>query len=322
MPLPEAYLEQIRAVPGVVSATHSSWFGGSYQGEENEFPVFPVVPGEYFEMYPELVVPPGQLEAWKADRTGAIVGRSTAERFGFEVGDRVPLQGTIYRRIDGSDTWEFTIDGIYQGVKKGMDETQFLFHYEFFNEARDLEQDLVGWYIARVEDPQQGAAVARAIDERFANSEYETETMSEKAFVQNFAKQIGDIGTILRWVLTAVFFTILLVAGNTMAQSVRERVSELAVLKTLGFTDRGVLALVLAESVVLALTAGAAGLLVGWLLVEIGGDPTKGKLAIFHFPGADVAAGAGFALLLGLVAGSLPAIRAMRLRIVDALRSA
>jgi putative ABC transport system permease protein len=318
-PLPLSYRSRIAAIPGVKEVCHATWFGGKYQNEENLFPVFPVDPASFMSMYPEYVLPPEQLQAWIDDRTGAVVGRQIADRYGFEIGDRVPLQGTIYRQADGGDTWEFTIRGIYDGAEPGVDETLFLFQYDFLNESREEGRDLIGWYIVRVEDPDSAARVAQAIDERFANSPYETESMPEKAFVQNFAKQIGNVGAILRAVLTAVFFTILLVAANTMAQSVRERVGELAVLKTLGFSDAKVLALVLAESLALAVLAGGIGLAVGVAMVAAG-DPTGGRLPAFRFPPAAGALGAACVVALGVAAGLLPAVQAMRLRIVDALR--
>ena len=319
-PLPLAYQERIASIPGVLLATHATWFGGKYQNEENAFPVFPVVPQEYLALYPEFLLDEEERERWFAERASAVIGRATAERFELEVGDRFPLQGTIFRLDDGGSTWEFTIAGIYEGNEAGVDETQVFVHYEYFNEARDHSQDLVGWYIVRVDDPAKATAVARAIDQRFANSPFETETMLEKDFVKQFAAQVGNVGAILRAVLTAVFFTILLVAGNTMAQSVRERTSEIGVLKTLGFSDGRVLSLVLAESLLLAGVAGGLGLLLGWTWVTLGGDPTQGRLAVFHVPGPALALGAGLVVALGLAAGLLPALQAMRLRIVDALR--
>jgi putative ABC transport system permease protein len=320
MPLPIGYVGRIQAVEGVVDATHASWFGGKYQDlPEGRFPVFPVEPAAYLRLYPEFVLPEEHKQAWLANRTGAVVGRKTADELGFKVGQRIPIQGTIFRKADGTDTWEFTLEGIYEGAERGLDETQFLFHYEYFNEARADLKDYVGWFIVRVDDPQNAKALADRIDARFANSPEETETTTEKAFLQGFANQIGNIGKILRTVMTAVFFTILLVAGNTMAQSVRERTSELGVLKTLGFSDAKVLALVLAESSILACAGGAAGLLLGWLMVQ-SGDPTGGYLAIFHLPNRDLALGGVLTVGLGVASGLLPALQAMRLPIVDALR--
>jgi putative ABC transport system permease protein len=307
-------------VPGVREVTHATWFGGRYQDVENQFAVMPVVPEEFLRLYPEFVVPEEQQKAWIADRGGALVGRKVAERFGWKIGDRIPIQGTIFRRADGGETWDFVVDAIYEGREKGVDETQFFFHYDYFNEARADGQDLVGWYVVRVVDKATSEEVARRIDAGFANSAYETKTTTEKAFVQSFANQIGNIGAILRAVLTAVFFTILLVAGNTMAQSVRERIGELAVLKTLGFSDAKILGLVLGESVLLSGVAGGVGLLVGWTLVVVLGDPTGQYLPSFYFPRADAILGAVLVVSLGLASGVFPALHAMRLSIVEGLR--
>jgi putative ABC transport system permease protein len=319
MPLPVSYLGRISAIPGVADVAFAVWFGGKYQDKENRFPIFAVEPERFMRMYPEYVLPPEQLQAWLADRTGAIVGRHTAEKFGMKIGDRVPIQGTIFRQRS-SDIWELTIRGIYEPQKRGVDDTLFAFHYDFLNEAREHSEDLVGWYIVRVDDPQHAGDVAHAIDTTFANSFYETQTSTEKVFVEGFAKQIGNIGKILRFVLTAVFFTILLIAGNTMAQAVRERTSELAVLKTVGFTDGVTLALVLAESIALSALGGGLGLALGYGVIWWFGDPTGGFLPVFFVPGRWVLVGLGLILALGLTSGLVPAFRAMRLRIVDALR--
>jgi putative ABC transport system permease protein len=321
--LPLSHLQRLRTIPGVAQATHATWFGGKYQDEfEGRFAIMPVVPEEYLELYPEFLVPEEQKKAWLENRTGVMVGRKTADDFGWKLGDRVPIQGTIFRKADGSSTWEFTVEAIYEPAQAGVDDTQFLMHYDYFNEAREeFTRDLLGWFIVRIDDPENAKAIADRIDATFANSAYETETSTEKAFMQGFATQIGNIGKILRAVMSAVFFTILLVAGNTMAQSVRERTSELAVLKTLGFTDGKVLSLVLLESLALATIGGTLGLGIGWLLV-LQGDPTGGALQFFFFPPRDLVLGATLAVALGLVSGVLPAIHAMRLRIVDALRRA
>ena len=320
-PLPKSYQDQIARVAGVEAVTHSSWFGGIYQNPNKGFQgVFqgPVDPVEYLAMYPEFKIPDDQKQAWIADREGAIVGRKTAERYGWKVGDRVPIQATIWRKKDGTSTWEFNIRGIYDGGK-GIDTTQFLFHYDYFDEARDVGQGMVGWYIVRIAEPKSAAKVGAAIDSLFENSRYETKTVTEKALVQSFADQIGNIGAIITWILAAVFFTLLLVAGNTVAQSVRERTSELAVLKTVGFSHQLVLGLVLAESFALALVGGGVGLALGMLGVSAG-DPTGGFLQVFFIPRRDAIWGVVFVVLLGFVAGILPAVQAMRLRIVDALR--
>jgi putative ABC transport system permease protein len=320
-PLPIAYRDRIAAVPGVKEVTHANWFGGIYQDPKNFFPQMAVDPQTYMDLYPEMLLPAEQRKAWLADRQGAIVGRTTAQRFGWKVGDKIPIQGTIYRHPDGTNGWEFNLDGIFDAKEKSTDTSGFFFQYDYLKEAAvGGDRGLVGWYIIRIDDPAHSPDVARRTDVLFANSPYETKTQSEKALAQSFASQVGDIGKIMRIVLAAVFFTILLVAGNTMAQSVRERTSELAVLKTLGFGNGQVLALVLAESCLIAMLGGALGLVIGWTLITLGGDPTHGNLPVFYFPPPDIVLGAGLTLLLGLVTGLLPALQAMRLRIVDALR--
>jgi len=319
--LPEAYAGRIEATPGVVEATHASWFGGIYQEPKNFFPQMAVEPEGYLRLYPEFLLPEEQKQAWLADRTAAIVGRNTAERFGWKVGDRIPIQATLWRKADGSSTWEFNLAGIYDGAEDATDTTQFLFHYDYFNEARAFAKGQVGWYIIRINDPARADEIVRRIDAQFANSFYETKTSTEKAFIQGFAKQIGNIGAIIGGILTAVFFTILLVAGNTMMQSVRERTSELAVLKTVGFSNRLVLGLVLAESLTLAALGGVLGLTLAWWAIGRG-DPTGGALPIFFLPPQDVLLGGGFMVALGLLTGLLPAVQAMRLRVVDAVRRA
>ncbi len=317
-PLPVAYKARIATAPGVAAVTHSSWFGGIYQDPKNFFAQLAVEPEAWLQMYPEYVLSDAEKKAWYADRTGAIVGRTLADRFGWKVGDRVPLQGTIWRTSDDAP-WTFTIDGIYEAATQGTDTSQFFFHYDYLNETRTFGKDLTGWYTIRVADPQQSEDVAGRLDALFANSSAETKTSTEKAFVQAFASQIGDIGSILMAILAAVLFTMLLVAANTMGQAVRERTNELAVMKTLGFTDGHLLALVLLESVVLAVLGGSAGLLIAWIVTQ-NGDPTGGMLPAFFLPTRDIVLGVCLILALGLAAGLLPAWQASRLRIVDALR--
>ncbi|MEI6668705.1 MAG: FtsX-like permease family protein [Acidobacteriota bacterium] len=317
--LPESYRARLETTPGVVDVLHQTWFGGIYQKPSNFFMQCPVIPERLLKIYTEYVLPDDQKKAWLTDRTCAIVGRQTATRFGWKVGDRVPIQATIWRKKNNSLAWEFNICGIFDANRKGVDTTPMFFNYDYFDEARFFGQGNVGWYVIRINDPARAPEIAKAIDDQFANSPAETKTTTEKAFLTAFAKQIGDIGAIIRAIVSAVFFTILLVAANTMAQSVRERTSELAVLKTLGFADSLILLLVLTEASVLAVLGGAIGLGLAWLFA-LGGDPTNGMLPSFFLPNADLARGVLYALLLGLTAGILPAVQAMRLRIVDALR--
>ena len=321
-PLPIAYLEKIRQIDGVVNVGHYTWFGGIYQDKKNFFPQMAAQPEEVLRLYPEYLVPDEQQKAWFADRSGALVGRRTAERFGFEIGDRIPIQSPIWRGTDGDPMWEFTIRAIYDGAERGVDETNFFFHYDYLDERRSFGEGLVGWYAVKIDDPERAVEIAERIDAMSANSRYETKTTTEKAFIQAFGDQIGDIGAILTWVMTAVFFTILLVTGNTMAQSVRERVSELAVLKTLGFRNGTVLGLVLSEALLVSFIGGGLGLLLGWLAVTAMDPLLQRFLAVFHITPAAFAVGLALAAGLGIVSGMLPALRAMRLRIVDGLRRA
>jgi len=318
--LPESYRDRMERIDGVDLAVHQTWFGGIYQKPSNFFAQMPVQPEPFLEMFPEYQLDDDERRAWLETRTGAIVGRVTADRFGWEVGDRIPIQATIWTQKDGSRTWEFDIVGIYEGAEQGTDTSQFFFRYDYFDEARSFGDGLVGWYTVRVADPDRAAEVAAAIDAEFENSPYETKAEPEGAFVQGFAKQVGDIATIITAILAAVFFTILLVAGNTMAQSVRERISELAVLKAVGFTDRGVLGLVLAESCLLTAAGGLAGLGLAWLAISFGGDPTGGSFPVFYLPAEDVLLGVGLVLLVGVAAGLFPSLQARRLRVADALR--
>ena len=318
-PLPVSYQDRIAILPGVKAVTHASWFGGIYQDPKNFFGQMPVVPEEFLAMYPEYLLPEEQKQAWFRTRTGAIAGRRLAERFDWKVGDHIPIQATIWRKKSGEATWEFDLVGIYDGQEAGTDTSNFFFRYDYFNEGRLFGDGLVGWYYVRVGNPAEAEAVAQRIDHEFANSSHETKAETEGAFLRGWAKQVGDITTIMVAILSAVFFTILLVAGNTMAQSVRERTEELGALKAMGFTNGQVLALVLAESCLLASLGGGLGLGLAVFLIAKG-DPTGGLLPVFHFPMRDVVLGVGFVLVLGLVAGALPALQAMRLRIAEALR--
>ena len=316
--LPESYLERIRATPGVVDACSHTFFGGIYQDPKNFFMQIPVDPECMLRMYPEFTMPEEQKKAWIADRQGAIVGRQTAAKFGWKVGDRIPLQATIWRKQDNSQNWEFNLDGIYSGTEQGTDETQFFFHYKYFDESRQFAQGNVGWYVVRIANASQAPQIAAALDEQFANSPAETKTTTEKAFVQAFANQVGNIALIVRSIIAMAIFIILLVTANTMAESVRERTGELAVLKTLGFTDGRVLALVLAESCVIAGVGGMLGLGISALIMPR--IPTANLLPTLYVPSASLGAGLAMVAGLGVVSGLFPAFRAMRLRIVDALR--
>ena len=322
-PLPASYENQIRQIPGVTDIAHANWFGGYYQDVRNQFATFATEPESWLRIYSkEFELPEDQKKAWIADRTGAIVGADTARKYGFKVGQRVPIQGTIYQRPDRGP-WEFTIDGIYDSKIKGADKTNLLFNYQFLRETIPEQsgfRDRYNWYVFTISDPDRAPEIAAKIDATFANSPSETKTNTEKAFVSDWAKQVGDIGKIMMWIVAMAMFTILLVAGNTMAQAIRERTNELAVLKTLGFGEGRILSLVLLESIAIALVGGGLGLALSYAFITIGGDPTHGLLPAFYFPTSQIIVGVLLVLALGIASGFLPAWQASRLRIVDALR--
>jgi putative ABC transport system permease protein len=315
--LPISYGRQIETTPGVTTVVHNTWFGGTYQDNANQFAVMAVDGEPLLKVYPEYRVAPDQVRAWLADRQGALVGRDVATRYGWKVGDKVPIQATIWQPKEGN-TWFFNVDAIYDGDKT-VDKTNFFFRYEYLDENRRGAYGQVGWYIIKIADPSHAAEMAAKLDAQFANSSAETKTSTEKAFVQGFANQVGDIGSIMVAILVAVLFSILLVTANTMAQVVRERTSEIAVLKTLGFSNGLVLGLVLGESLFMAALGGGLGLAVTAVLVSRG-DLNSAFLPVFVLRGRDIAIGVGLCAVLGSLAGALPAASAVRLRITDALR--
>ena len=321
-PLPMSYLNRIAATDGVQAVTHASWFGGYYQEPRNQFPQFPVDPRSYVAMYPEFNIPEEQLAAWVRNRTGAVVGQELADTYGWKIGDRIPIQATIWSRTDGERTWEFDLEGIFSTDDPRGSSALLLFQYDYFEEARAFGKGTVGWYILRVASGADPVAVANAIDLQFANSPNETETSTEAAFSQSFTKQFGNIALIVTLILGAVFFTLLLVSGNTMSQSVRERIAELAVLKTLGFGDRAVLGIVLSESVLIMLMGGVLGLGLGWLLIQGLAKQFAAFLPGVFLSPAAILGGVAIMIGAGLLAGIFPALKAMRLSIIDALARA
>lgn len=319
-PLPYGDLTRIRTVPGVRSVAYANWFGGIYQDPKNFFPTIAISPDSYLAMHPEIVLPKAQKQAFLDTRTGAIVGAALADRFGWKIGDKIPLQATIFPLKDGSNIWTFDLVGIFRADRpelRGI-EQQMLFHYDYFDEARQFGQGTVGWYVVKVDDPAHADRVAHAIDRMFANSADETKTQSEREFQLSFAKQIGDIGLIVSAIMGAVFFTLVLLTGNTMAQAIRERIPELAVLKTIGFGNRAVASLVLGESVLLLLAGGLAGLILARLSLPLLRAATSGRIDL-PLTLETWLLGPVLMVLIGLIVGLPPALRAMRLRIVDAL---
>ena len=313
-PLPYSYRDRMLQIPGVKGVTYAIWFGGIYQNEKNFIPIMAVDAEGFKKMYTEFVVPQEQWEAFVHDREGCVVGRSTVNKYGWKIGDRIPIKGTIF-----PGAWEFNIRGIYDGTRAEDDTTQFWFQYKYLDERKEFLKGTVGWYVVKIAMPEDDTSVVAAIDERFANSAFETVTETEKSFAAGFVKQIGNIRLIIISIGTVVLFTLLLVTGSTMAMSVRERTGELAVLKTLGFTDAAVMLLVLAESLMYAVPGALIGLTLAKLFT-LRGDPTGGLLPFFYLDPERMLMGFALALVAGIAAGIIPALLAMRLRIVEALR--
>lgn len=316
-PIPLSYRDKILGIPGVQSVTHDNWFGGVYQDEKNFFPQFAIDPENQRQVFSELIVPDDQWNTFLKDRQGAIVGASTAKRFGWKIGDRIPIKTTIW----GGGAWEFIIDGIYHGQRPQDDETQFWFQWDYFEErVPERNKGQVGWYTVKLDSPDDAVRVAKVIDADFANSPYETKTETESAFAASWVKQFGNIEVLILVIGSVVFFTLLLVTGNTMAISVRERTGELAILKAIGFKDGSVLLLVLAEALVIALFGGLLGLGLAMLAIPALGAALSGMLPNLILSKSMLASGLGFALLVGATSGLLPGIGAMRLHVVEAFR--
>lgn len=320
-PLPISAMRHIQALEGVDAVTHADWFGGVYQDRENFFPTYPVDPLPYFDLHRELVVSAQHLQAFAQTRTGALAPRALAEQFGWKLGDRIPIQGDIYAKKDGSRDWAFDLVGFYSGEDAQPPPRVFLIHNDYFDEARDFGEGMVGWFVVRLKDPERAAEVAQEVDALFVNSANPTRTMTEAEQQRQFMRQIGDISLMMNGILGAVFFTILLLTGNTMAQSFRERVPELAVLKTLGFTDGATAALLLGESVLLCVLGALLGIAVAFPVALAIGPDMEQFMGLFEVTPATIASAVALSAVLGLAVGAFPALTARRLSIVAALRA-
>lgn len=319
--LPQSLITRVEAVPGVKNVTWSNWFGGYYQDRKNQMVNIAISPRQ-FEVYREMTVPPEQLKAFESTRTGALVGEALAKRWGWKIGDKIPISGAIYpNKASGDTTWTFDLVGMFH-VKdeklRGM-EQQLFFRWDYFDEANSYGQHEVGWLVIQVADPNKSDEVAKAIDAISANSDHETKTQTEQAFNLSFAKQLGDIGLIVSAIMGAVFFTLLLLTGNTMAQAVRERIPELATLKTMGFSDMTVLGLVFGEAVLLVVIGGLLGLGLASILLPVISTASGGMLQLPPVVAGTWLTGLLMMIGIGVLVGLLPALRAMRLNIVDAL---
>jgi putative ABC transport system permease protein len=320
MSLPKSLLSGIGALPGVARVTYANWFGGIYQDPKNFF-ANEAVADNFFDLYPEWQLSPAERAAFHNTRTGAVVGESLAKKFNWKLGDKIPLQATIFPQKSGGNTWTFDLVGIYRvsNPKQKNQESILFFNWDYFDEARAFGNGNVGWYITQVSNRNLAQQVADGVDALSANSDHETKTQTEQAFNAAFVSQYGDIGLIVGAIMGAVFFTLILLTGNTMAQAVRERVPELAVLKTIGFSNHSVLALLLAESVLLIVLGGAIGLVLAGVVVDAVRAAVGEAVPMTRVGAAIWLRGVGLMLLIGLIVGALPARRGMRLRIVDAL---
>lgn len=322
--LPKSLYGKLQAVPGIREVSYQSWFGAYYQKPMQSQFVTWAVPDNYFDLYPELVVSPAERRAFDGTRTGAIVGAALAKRYHWKIGDKIPLQATLFPQKNGSNTWTFDLVGIYHARKtNGNDNAELAvyFHWDYLDEARAFDNGNVSWYLDTVADPKQADRVAQAIDAVSDNSNHETRTQSENALIVSSISRFADVGVIVGGIMGAVFFTLVFLTGNAMAQAVRERTPELAVLKTIGFSSRSVLALVLAESVLLLALGGAAGLALADLVVRVVLAKVGPTVPLLPVGLRIWLEGIGLMLTIGVLVGALPARRGLRLRIVDALAS-
>ena len=319
--MPISYLQRIKSIENVDIVAHQDWFGGTYIDRANFFPKWPVPPKDFLDIYQEFNISNEQKEAFITTRTGMIAGKKLAERFNWKIGDRIPVIGDIYFMSNGSNLWEFDLVGIFTDIENPGNEEQVFMNYQYFDEAREsYTKGTVGNFIVKLDSKDEGPRVAQEIDAMFANSMDETKTYTEKAYQQMFASQIGDIGLIMNSILAAVFFTILLVTGNTMSQSIRERTSELAVFKTIGFSDMTMLILVLIESMVLCLIGAILGLGITALLMPGLSELISVSLGEISLDSSVIISGIGIAIITAFISGFPPALGAMRLKVVDALR--
>ena len=319
-PMPIAYFNRVHSVDGVRQVTFANWFGGYYQDPKNFLMTLAVEPATYFDVYrSELDIPPEQLQAFIRDRSSAVIGESLARKWGWKVGDRVPVASNIFTQRSGGHTWDFTIAGIVKGKTEQVDTNFFLLQYAYFDETRSFGKDTIGWLILQTNSPENNDRVAKTIDAMFANSTAETSTDTEKAFGKAFAAQFGNIALIVFLVVGAAFVTILMIVGNTMALSIRERTREIGVLKTLGFSGARILRMVLGESVLLALLGGLPGLAIA-ALITLALRNSLANIAPAFAVSPDIALeGLALMVALGLITGMIPALNAMRLKIATAL---
>ncbi|HEY9131351.1 MAG TPA: FtsX-like permease family protein [Dyella sp.] len=318
-PLPQGLGAQIAQVPGVKAVAYANWFGGAYQDPHNQIFSF-AVSDNYIDLFPEVEIQADARKKFMDSRTGVLIGEQLAKKYGWKVGDKIPLQSTIFPQRDGNKTWTVDIAGVMHAKDKsaGWYDQMILMHWKYFDDGTAYNNGQVGWYVSRVADVNQADRVAKAIDAISANSDHETRTQTEQAASASWMKQLADIGLIVGSIMGAVFFTLILLSGNTMMQAVRERTNELAVMKTIGFSSHSVLMMVLAESVLLLLLGGVIGLLLATFVVGFM-QQAMAQIPMASVAGGIWARGLLLMIVIGLLVGAIPAMRAMRLKIVDAL---
>jgi putative ABC transport system permease protein len=315
--MPTSHADIIRSTPGVQDLAWASWFGGIYKDPQNFFAQFAVEPESYLRLYPEINLTPEERSAFLADRTGCIVGDGLARHFGFKVGDRVTLQVGI--PTYGTQDFDFTVRGVYRSGGAAVDNQTMMFHWKYADE-RSLAKGQVGWFITQIANPDQAAEVAGAIDRKFENSPYETKTDTEKAFQSSFVSMFGNLNLLLGSIAFAVVITTLFVAGNTMAMSVRERTTELAIMRTLGFPSATIFMLVAGEGLLMSIVGGIVGVGLARALVRPDFLNAGTFIPAFGVNNVNAATGLALSAVIGVLAGLIPATMAARLKIVDALR--
>lgn len=317
-PLPISYVNRVKAIEGVAGVVHMNWFGGYYQEPRQQVLTFAVDQESFLDVYDEVIVTPEEAATWKSTRQGIIVGESIAEIHGWKKGDRIPLSSNIFSQDDGSSTWEFDVIAVYKGADTQTDTNSVYIHYKYFNETQSFGGNFIGWMGIRTQSPDLNEQVIKAIDDQFTNTPFETETVPEKVFNQAFIAQAGNIALILGSIVAAAFFIILVIVGNSMVLAIRERTSEIGVLKTLGFKSERIFAMVLGESMLLAIIGGGLGILVSTLIIfMINSIPTP--LPTMVMDDRVLIQAVLYIVGLGLITGIIPAINALRLNIITAL---
>jgi putative ABC transport system permease protein len=313
--LPLAYRDRIAHVPGVTGVTFATWFGGYYREPKNNVFTYPVEVASYFKVFPDIEIPASQLADLTRIRMGAVIGQALAKKYGWKIGDTIPVKSAIWIKKDGTSDWRFTVVGIFRQPGDEAQELRVLFNHDYFDEGRAMARGTVGWYNVRIDAPAHATAVAQSVDRLFANSDHETKTVSEKEFVLGFLRQLADINFIVSAIIGAVFFTLLFLTGNTMMQSVRERIPEFATMKAIGYSSGAMLAMVIAEGLIMALIAAGLGLTLSAAVFPA----MKTFLGVATLPPAVIGLGLVYAVLLALVTGLLPGMRVVRLNIVQGL---